>query len=88
MNRSPHVAEKTTFTCDVCGKTKQETNHWWILGSTIASTYDNDTMVSAFLLLPWESGEMEFKFIRGPLQHLCGAECAQKKLSEFLGVKR
>ena len=78
------MAEKTTLSlpvCSVCGKTKQEANHWFRL------TTNNDL----FMATTWEGpADWSVSDANGPVpqQHLCGAECAQKKFSEFLGVKR
>jgi hypothetical protein len=65
--------EKTIVICDGCGKTKQEANHWFRLDQR------SSTIVS---LAKWENGAL----CAGEL-HLCGAECANKKISQFLGSK-
>lgn len=70
--------EKTTYTCDVCGKTKQETNHW----------FRSAMGQSAFILAQW-SFSLDHASCGNPVkeQHLCGAECVRKKLAEYLGIQ-
>lgn len=57
-----------TYTCDVCGRSKQETNQWFRL------EFGSDL----FVLMAWSQ---EAKI---PELHLCGQECASKKLSEWM----
>ena len=63
--RSPMRNE--TYTCDVCGRSKQETNQWFRL------EFGSDL----FVLMAW-SQEAKSRV------HLCGQECASKKLSEWM----
>lgn len=57
------------ITCDVCGKVKGQVNHWWIAD-----------IVMNFQLFTWsDDGAKQNNHI-----HLCGQECAVKKMSEWM----
>lgn len=58
-----------TYKCDVCGKQKGDVNHWWLVWMT----------PFAFTVRPWGDDQVERTSI-----HLCGNECVQRKVSEFL----
>lgn len=64
--------QQVTYTCDVCQKQKQETNHWFLLLA--------DSKWVSFC--HWDSEQANI----GHIIHLCGQECATKKLSEFLSA--
>ena len=81
--------EKTIYTCDVCGRTKQETNHWYQLAQTPPVYRHLVGAISVtgtiFMLVEWGCPTPDGFTIT---QHLCGAECVMKKLSEYLGIQR
>lgn len=58
------------ITCDVCGKVKQDVNHWWIVKRTAMD----------FTLLPWGSGAIKNSIAH----HLCGQECVTKSASQWM----
>ena len=68
------MAESVSQTCDVCGKRKLETNHWFRVALIIRST-------GLRLLI----GRWEDTHFPKPHWHLCGAECLSKKTSAFAG---
>jgi hypothetical protein len=57
-----------TYKCDVCGKVKGDVNHWWL-------ALNGERLI----VEPWRSDLVSDGFL-----HLCGAQCVQKKLNEFL----
>ena len=66
----------SSVTCDVCGRQKQETNHWFLcftmkgaLGITFGAYNDRD-------LVPARRGLN--------IQDICGEACAHTRLSQFL----
>jgi hypothetical protein len=65
------------FNCDVCGRAKGQTNHWWIV--YLGAGHGNG---SSLVVNPWEevlSREIEAK-------HACGNACTQKLLERFLST--
>lgn len=63
------VIEK--IVCDVCGKQKQDVNHWWIFDPP------NEGQ-ELFLLAKW-SDERAVTY-----RHACGQECVIKAVSEWM----
>jgi hypothetical protein len=64
------------YTCDECGKQKQESNHWWILAQAAPAPFP-----PCFSLLPMnpiETAEL------GISEHLCSESCAIKALSKWM----
>jgi hypothetical protein len=66
------MAQQVQYICDGCGKVKGEANHWFA-----ALIWD-----SAFWIRTWADRDK----LDSP-QHFCGAECVQKRVSEFMGGK-
>lgn len=64
------MATQTQYTCDVCGKPKGATNHWYAL------------TIERFVMKVWPFGVGHD--IAGAL-HICGEACLLKKISERLG---
>ena len=64
------MATQTQYTCDVCGKPKGATNHWYAL------CIERDAMT----LWQFSVGRLQ----QGAL-HICGEACLLKKISERLG---
>lgn len=63
------MSYQTTFTCDVCGRVKGETNHWFVALHPVGIWFG-----------PWSENRA-----RQPKSvHLCGETCACIHLSEFL----
>ncbi len=44
-----------SFTCDVCGKTKGEANHWWMLSHADCACDEEDQVPQRFSVLPWSA---------------------------------
>jgi hypothetical protein len=63
------MAEVTTYRCDVCGKLKQEANHWYLAHANAAR----------FVIHRWD---LELNY--DPKLHLCGMECAQKAMAKAM----
>jgi hypothetical protein len=67
-----------TYTCDECGKQKQESNHWWILSQVARAQ-----LGPCFSLLPMNLiGRVE----SGISEHLCSESCAIKALSKWMSI--
>jgi radical SAM protein with 4Fe4S-binding SPASM domain len=69
-----------SFTCDICGKTKGEANHWWMASLGPHSAYEEDERALRFTLMRWHSSEC-----RTPdIYHLCGQGCAMQAAERFM----
>lgn len=60
-----------TVKCDVCGRQKQETNHWYQM-----LIRQDEMAIYCFGKVPET---------REDVIDLCGSECVQRKVNEFLG---
>jgi len=71
-------------TCDVCGKSRGEVNHWYLrIPSTVWREPGRPNPL-AFVLAEWDD-----EIAREPgVGHLCGAGCAATALSRALGEKK
>lgn len=71
-----------TYTCDECGKQKQESNHWFKLCFTDGY----------FQFWTWDAARetnLEFEEIDGEEQrHICSESCATKALSKWMSAQR
>jgi len=63
--------QKISHICDVCGATKKETNHWWLL---------EENMGGVFKLRTWSE---QLATVNG-VQHLCSEQCAVAMVSRFM----
>ena len=63
--------------CDVCGAVKQASNHWYY-----AAIMDKSHAHAAFSVWPWDNLAEDRS--QGQFVHLCGQDCAIRKLAEFL----
>lgn len=68
------MSDIATKACNVCGRLKQEVNHW-----LVAVIWKHD-------LTFFPSGVGRSESISGPftLEDICGADCAHKRLSQWL----
>ncbi len=69
-----------SFTCDICGRKKLESNHWWMLVLGDVPCFEEGQPRQRFTLMPWnkaESGNAEF-------YHLCGQGCAMQAMERFM----
>src|SRR6201990_2422176 len=72
-----------SFTCDICGKTKGEANHWWMLSYADCACDEDDQVPQRFSVMPWNAGQA-----RNPeMRHLCGKGCAMQALERFMTQK-
>lgn len=71
------MAVTEQFSCDVCGKQKQQANHWWVGTETDIGTH------KSFVFYPWPTGRREAEAGK-KVNHLCGQQCAIKALSEWM----
>jgi hypothetical protein len=69
-----------SFTCDVCGTTKGEANHWWMLSHADCACDEDDQIPQRFSVMPWSASQS-----RNPeMRHLCGKGCAMQALERFM----
>jgi hypothetical protein len=73
QNQEGHVAEVSTFSCDICGKLKRDVNKW----------FRAHTQTDYFQIEKWESKQplIEDEL---PILHLCGMECATKAMAKAM----
>lgn len=72
------------YKCDVCGRLKDESNHWWLRMRT--ENEKQPPALGAFLLEPWDP-DVADKQLRPecPLyEHICSESCAMKSLSQYM----
>ncbi len=69
-----------SFTCDICGKTKGEANHWWLAELATDTRTTDDNPAPRFTLMRWHIAES-----RNPeIYHLCGQGCAMQATERFM----
>jgi hypothetical protein len=69
-----------SFTCDICGKKKGQSNHWWMLVLGEVPCFEEGQPNQRFTILPWNFAEA-----RNPsMRHLCGEGCAMQALERFM----
>ncbi len=71
------------FTCDICGKSKGEANHWWMaaLGQVPCFEEDGkDPREQRFTLMRWSRTESQ----NPDMYHLCGQGCALQAMERFM----
>ena len=70
-----------SFTCDICGRKKSESNHWWMLVLGDVPCFEARAAAVAPLLschgTKAESGHVGF-------HHLCGQGCATQAMERFM----
>jgi len=65
------MAVTEQYSCDICGKQKQHTNHW------LLASMDN----AALTVRTWESVQVSNK---REFKHLCGQECVLKFVNKWM----
>lgn len=65
------MARRDAFTCDVCGKAKQDVNHWWML-------FEGESQTGTYCAVYTWDGDIE------SFKHLCGQECVIKAVNEWM----
>lgn len=66
------MSRSEVFKCDVCKKQKGEANHWFLAAGGVG-----------IQIMPWDKGLAK----EPKVFHLCGEECVQRKVSEFLSAR-
>lgn len=72
--------EQTILICDVCGRQKGETNHW----ALVVTSKTPSVLGIAFGRLQDENNLADPDELT--IEHVCGRECATKRLAQFLGT--
>jgi hypothetical protein len=69
--------ELCVYKCDICGRERQSSNHWYVVRAG-----------AAFHIYHWDywadrmgEGSDDLSI---PLKHICGQECLQRLLAPFL----
>ncbi|MDE2106354.1 MAG: hypothetical protein KGL39_54565 [Patescibacteria group bacterium] len=77
------MAQKTTYTCDVCGRRKGEANHWWLVIINDDNALEPEILAPemwSFAVVPWTAiGRMKLT----AALDLCGVGCVHKRLAQF-----
>lgn len=69
-----------SYTCDICGKKKGESNHWWMVMLGDVPCFDEGQPGLRFTLLPWNAAESSSQ----DMYHLCGQGCAMQAMERFM----
>jgi len=69
-----------SFTCNICGKSKKDVDHWWIAWVETVQPSDGEDAKPQFQLLPWS----ELMGRHPDVAHLCGAGCALKETERWM----
>ena len=70
-----------TFSCDICGKSKGEANHWWMaLLPPLAEEKKLPLPAGRFTLMRWSRSESQSE----DMYHLCGQGCALQAMERFM----
>lgn len=76
------MAWDESFTCDICGTSKLESNHWWMITLGDMPCFQEDLPARHFTLTPWDEDAS-----RNPgIHHICGEGCATKALERFMST--
>ena len=65
--------------CDICGRAKQETNHWFV---AITDTALMDVSDTAIIFDEAEAADDRGRI--GHTEDICGQECLHKRLNQWL----
>ena len=69
------MSQSNVITCDVCGRQKQETNHWFV------AIHDSHDEAMGICFGPHDDEEYSPSSV---VEHICGQACAHTRLSQFL----
>lgn len=76
------MSYQQTFTCDVCGAVRQESNHWWIaIPVVIASQCKSH---SELIFRSWD----DVLSTERATIHLCGESCAATQLTRYFAAQK
>ena len=79
----PPLTWTETFNCDICGKQKGMTDHWWLAWSEPFSPHPDAPERHMFKIYPWENMLAH----DASAKHLCGQACLQKLVDRWLNVE-
>ena len=68
------------YKCNVCGKAKEDSNHWWLLFPSNTP----DAPGSGFILDRWDDVYAD----RKDVENICSESCASKALSKWMGEQK
>jgi len=74
------MAWDESFSCDICGKMKMESNHWWMVTLGKVLCFEEGRPSRHFTLVPWAQAESR----NTNIHHICGEGCATKALERFM----
>ena len=57
-----------SFTCDICGRKKLESNHWWMLTLGDVPCFEEGQPRQRFTLMPWNKAESGNAGVLPPLR--------------------
>ena len=69
------MAVKESFTCDICGTDRKETNHWF------AVRFD---AVGTLIMQTWGRAKDRQHLDGADTHHLCGSDCVHKFIDKWL----
>ena len=79
------MSQQVTYTCDECGRPKEGVNHWFKVMGPIFIDDANDEMKPSIAIVPFDADDEKLDHISNRVGHVCGVECAIKKVSKVLG---
>jgi hypothetical protein len=69
-----------SFTCDICGRKKGDSNHWWMLTLGTVPCFEEGQPNQRFTLMPWNLSESQ----NAEFYHVCGQGCAMQAMERFM----
>src|SRR5579875_4221213 len=69
-----------SFTCDICGNRKGDSNQWWMVVLGDVPCFEEGGRNQRFTLMPWNPAESQ----NPDMYHLCGQGCALQALERFM----
>lgn len=73
------MAAKLTYTCDICGAVKKDTNHWFAVNEKA----HNDNPNFPIEIYKWPNNDEVLK----TRSHLCGEGCLLLKITYIINTK-
>ena len=68
------------FTCDVCGKRKGDSEHWWLAVNECGASIGEAASQPILKLFPWDNMGAH----SAESKHLCGAVCSHTYLDRWM----
>jgi hypothetical protein len=69
-----------SFTCDICGRKKGESNHWWMISLGEVPCFEEGQPNQRFTLMPWNPADSQ----NTGFYHVCGEGCAMQAMERFM----